>query len=113
MAHVQIHVDRYKRSIYTAVQTDPFLLSCTTTDPSVTRFHACERRFKCDYCRTFDKTGQRSWNLDKRIVTINMVEVKSATWDLQQVAFREKLGRAACGEAEWPFTIVSWLFPEQ
>ena len=104
---LQIHVDRYKRSIYHAVKTDPFLLGCTTSDPLATRFHACERRNKCDGCRSFDQAGQRTWNTDKRIVHVNMVEVKSATWDIQQIAFREKLGRAACGEAEWPYNIVS------
>jgi len=47
------------------------------------------------------------WNQGKRIVHVNMVEVKAATWDIQQVAFREKLGQAACGEGDWPFNIVS------
>jgi hypothetical protein len=37
-----------------------------------------------------------------------MVEVKAATWDIQQIAFREKLGKAACGEGDWPFNIVSY-----
>lgn len=104
----QVHVDRYKRSIYAAVETDPFLLACTTSDPSATRFHACERRFKCVECRTFDKSGKRVWNEGRRVVHVNMVEVKAATWDIQQVAFRDKLGKAACGEGDWPFNIVSW-----
>jgi len=38
-----------------------------------------------------------------------MVEVKAATWDIQQIAFRDRLGKAACGEGDWPFNIVSWL----
>jgi hypothetical protein len=84
-------------------------LACTTTDPTSTRFHACERRFKCTECRTFDKSGKRTWNQGKRVVHVNMVEVKAATWDIQQVAFREKLGQAACGEGDWPFNIVSYL----
>jgi hypothetical protein len=106
-AHRQVHVDRYKRSIYAAVKSDPFLLACTTSDPHATRFHACERRFKCEACRTFDKQGRRLWNADRRVIHVNMVEVKAAGWDLQHRDFVEKLGRAALGEGPWPFNIVS------
>jgi hypothetical protein len=82
-------------------------LACTTDDPAVTRFHACERRFKCERCRTFNKQGQRKWNADKLIVHVNMVEVKTAAWDVEQKAFREKLQMATDGKASWPFNIVS------
>ena len=102
-----VHVDRYKRSIYSAVKSDPFLLACTTTDANVTRFHACERRFKCEGCRTFDERGKRVYNLEKMIVNVNMVEIKTAAWDLQHRDFIEDLRKAAVGEGAWPYNIVS------
>ena len=106
-AQQQVHVDRYKKAIYDAVQSDPFLSSCTTVDASASRFHACERRAKCSECRTFDKTGQRIWNTTKRIVHVNMVEIKTASWDVDRREFSARLGRAAAGEGDWPFNIVS------
>lgn len=102
-------MDRYKRSIYAAVKSDPYLLDCTTLDPLASRFHACDRRAKCSECRRFDKKGQAVYNLDKRIVHVNMVEIKTAAWAIQQEAFIVQLGRAAVGEADWPFNIVSSL----
>ncbi|RXK36735.1 hypothetical protein M231_05970 [Tremella mesenterica] len=101
-----IHVDRYKRSIYSAVETDPFLLACTTNDPNCTRFHACERKVKCVACRTYE--GQnRVWNIDKRIVHVNFVEIKSAEWDMRHKEFLERLSLAAVGETLWPLNIES------
>lgn len=104
----KVHVDRYKASIFSAIKSDPFLSACTTSDPHSTRFHACERRFKCEACRTFDKSGERVWNTDKRIVHVNMVEIKSAAWSLQHQTFLQALGKAACGEGPWPYNIVSY-----
>src|SRR6266446_4135702 len=43
---MQIHVDRYKHSIYSHL-TDLFLRSLTTLDHSKSRFHACERFNRC------------------------------------------------------------------
>ncbi|WWD22472.1 hypothetical protein CI109_106965 [Kwoniella shandongensis] len=101
-----VHVDRYKRSIYTAVETDPFLLGCTTTDPDATRFHACERFAKCKNCRRFERGNRQPvHNLDKRIVNVNMVEIKQASWTIQHETFLDALGKAACGEGPWPYTI--------
>ena len=104
----QIHVDRYKRSIYAAIQSDQFLQACTTLDPYISRFHACERRAKCEACRTVDRSsGKRLWNSDKRVVDVNMVEVKDAAWALHHQSFVYALSRAAIGEGPWPYTIVS------
>lgn len=101
-----VHVDRYKASIYSAVKTDPFLLACVTSEALVTRFHACERRFRCEGCRTFNKRGEREWNADKRVVTVNMVEMKAANWDVQREEFVLALEAAALGQGPWPYTIV-------
>lgn len=103
----QVHVDRYKSTIYSAVKSDPFLSACTTTDPHATRFHACERRAKCEACRSFNEHGDRVWNKDKRIVHVVMVEVKLAAWVSERAEFLDKLGKAASGVGDWPYNIVS------
>ncbi|WWC85879.1 uncharacterized protein L201_000746 [Kwoniella dendrophila CBS 6074] len=101
-----VHVDRYKRSIYTAIETDPYLLLCTTTDPHSTRFHACERTHKCVTCRRFEKGNRKPvYNLDKRIVSVSMVEAKEASWAMNHQAFLNNLGKAAIGEGPWPYDI--------
>lgn len=45
----QIHVDRYKSSIYTHLYSDPLLGSLCTLDAASTRFHACERFNRCEF----------------------------------------------------------------
>lgn len=107
-AVVQVHVDRYKRQIYSAVRSDPFLLNCTTTDPHETRFHACERFAKCVACRRFDdESGKPVYNLNKMIVHVNMVEVKQVGWDSRRQGFMETLFKAAGKGGPWPLNIVS------
>ncbi|WVR03518.1 hypothetical protein IAU60_000509 [Kwoniella sp. DSM 27419] len=102
----RVHVDRYKRSIYSVIKSDPYLLACTTEDPYSTRFHACERIAKCVACRRFQKGNSKPvYNLDKRIVGVNMVEIKDASWSLQHQAFLEALSAAAVGEGPWPYSI--------
>ncbi|WWC58202.1 uncharacterized protein I303_100738 [Kwoniella dejecticola CBS 10117] len=101
-----VHVDRYKRSIYSAIKTNPYLLLCTTTEPTITRFHACERYHKCVNCRRFQKGNRQPvYNLDKRIVSVNMVEVKDASWSMEHSAFLDSLGKAALGEGPWPYNM--------
>ena len=102
-------MDRYKHHIYKAVRSDPFLSACTTLDHAATRFHACERRAKCPTCIKFDKNGQLTHNIDKLVVSVNMVEVKSAAWEIDKKNFLDRLGKAACGEGDWPYNIVSCL----
>ncbi|WVQ80268.1 hypothetical protein IAT38_002373 [Cryptococcus sp. DSM 104549] len=102
----KVHVDRYKHAIYTAVKSDPFLLGCTTIDASASRFHACERFAKCEFCRRFeDGSKTPKYNLDKRIVHVNMVEEKQAGWDLKKGEFVKTLSKAAGGGQKWPFNI--------
>lgn len=102
----KVHVDRYKRQIYSAVRSDPFLLNCTTTDPHETRFHACERFAKCVACRRFDdESGKPVYNLNKMIVHVNMVEVKQVGWDSRRQGFMETLFKAAGKGGPWPLNI--------
>lgn len=95
-----VHVDRYKRSIYSAVRTDSFLVKCTTTDPTATRFHACDRKHRCESCKG-------------AVVNVHMVEMKDAQVDLQNANFLEAIGQAALGEADWPRSIVSHVNQNQ
>ena len=55
----------------------------------------------------FNKAGEKVWNTEKRIVLVNMVEVKSASWELERKSFVDKLGQAAIGQGQWPNSIVS------
>lgn len=100
----QVHVDRYKRSIYGAVQSDPFLLRCTTMDPKATRFHACDRYNRCEQC-----DSRKSFAAKKPAVQVTMVEVKSAAYELHQQEFLRELNQAALGEGQWPREIVSQI----
>jgi hypothetical protein len=105
-----VHVDRYKASVFQGLTTDTFLASCTTQDHKATRFHACERFHKCPSCRRFSNDKDRPepiYNLDKLIVTVNMVEMKSAQYTLEREAFLSKLGKAATRDGPWPYSIAS------
>ena len=64
----QIHVDRYKHSIYHHV-SDPFLGLITTLDPSSTRFHACERFHRCSFAAV-DKSAypNPTSHMGKRVI---------------------------------------------
>lgn len=108
----QVLVDRYKRELYEAVQTDPFLTACTTISLGETRFHACERAARCVDCRKFAKGQGRVYNTDKLIVDVVMVEVKQASWEVEHREFLDKLGKAATGEGAWPYQIVSYAAPD-
>ncbi|BEI95442.1 hypothetical protein CcaverHIS631_0103910 [Cutaneotrichosporon cavernicola] len=88
-----IHADRYKRSIYGAVESDPFLLGCTTNDPTITRFHVCDRYNRCQMAK------------QKNVVQVVMAEVKSASWQLRHQQFLNTLNSAALGETPWPMII--------
>ncbi|KAH9959524.1 hypothetical protein BGW80DRAFT_1183450 [Lactifluus volemus] len=77
----QIHVDRYKHTIYSHVE-DPFLHSVITLDPSKTRFHACERFNRCPHANGVD------------VVYINPVTMDKVKWE-QYCALTESKLRAA------------------
>lgn len=101
-ADQQVLVDRYKRGIYNAIQSDPFLAQCTTEDADSTRFHACERWFRCDMCKNGKDSGK-----GRLVVQVKMVEVCSTAWDEYEQQFLVNLGNAARGEGPWPTEIVS------
>ena len=80
-ATMQIHVDRYKHTIYSHL-ADPFLRSVITLDPSETRFHACERFCRCPHASGID------------VVYINPVTMARVKWDQYRALTESKL-RAA------------------
>jgi hypothetical protein len=78
----QIHVDRYKYSVFQHI-SDPFMKLITTRSPSSTRFHACERFNRCEYV---DIKNDASYSnatsaLGKRVVYINPVTMSIEAWD--------------------------------
>ena len=75
---VQIHVDRYKHSIYTRV-SDPFLRAIVTRDQEFTRFHCCERFDRCSYVALEDRTSLSK--MGKHVVSINPVNIGSSVWE--------------------------------
>lgn len=76
----QIHVDRYKDSIYSRLSHEglPMII---TRDMTSTRFHACER---FDRCGTLEKLG-------KSVVYVNPVSMGSEDWGRYLDSTREKL----------------------
>ncbi|KAF9515029.1 hypothetical protein BS47DRAFT_822800 [Hydnum rufescens UP504] len=77
----KIHVDRYKKVIYSSLQSDPLLNVITTEDPYSTRFHACERFNRCA-CVPSE---------DSEVVYVNAVECPVLTWDVWRKATQIRL----------------------
>jgi hypothetical protein len=94
----QIHVDRYKFSIYHHI-SDPFLRAITTKDPSSTRFHACERFHRCEYVAVDNDDGSGgsysncTSHMGKRVVYVNPVTLGTASWDLYLQDTKDRLIR--------------------
>ena len=76
----QIHVDRYKHSIYSHL-THEGLSRIITRDMSLTRFHACERFDRCEEVK----------RLGKSVVYVNPVSMGSEDWGQYLDATRDKL----------------------
>lgn len=76
----QIHVDRYKYSIYSRLLHGG-LSRIITRDMSSTRFHACER---FDQCEKVEKLG-------KSVVHVNPVSMGSEDWSQYLDVTRDKL----------------------
>jgi DNA cross-link repair 1C protein len=76
----QIHVDRYKHSIYSHLSHEE-LSRAITRDMSSTRFHACERFDRCEVVE----------RLEKSVVYVNPVPIGSEDWSQYLDATKEKL----------------------
>ena len=76
----QIHVDRYKHSIYSHLSHEG-LSRIITQDMSSTRFHACER---FDLCEEVRRSG-------KPIVYVNPAPMESDEWGRYLGTTRDKL----------------------
>jgi len=93
----QIHVDRYKHSVYSHLLHEGSS-RIITTNMSSTRFHACER---FDRCEVVERLG-------KSIVYVNPVPMGSEDWDQYLDATRDKL---KCGEEVTSLVRRSTPFP--
>jgi len=76
----QIHVDRYKHSIYSHLAHEG-LSRIITQDMSSTRFHACERFDRCEEVK----------RLGKSVVYVNPVSMGSEDWGQYLDATKDKL----------------------
>ncbi|KAH9936509.1 uncharacterized protein B0H18DRAFT_1206791 [Fomitopsis serialis] len=97
----QIHVDRYKHSVYTSITGDAFLKHIITADAGSTRFHACERFNRCEHV-SVDGNGGRAptaaanagpslSSAGKHVVYVNPVTMGTAGWELYVKDTREKI----------------------
>jgi hypothetical protein len=90
----QIHLDRYKHSIYTNI-SDPVLRALGTRDEAVSRFHACERFDRCDYVAAVD-SHRASTGLSRkgtRVVYVNPVTMDAARWGTYLQETKLAIGR--------------------
>ncbi|PFH48640.1 hypothetical protein AMATHDRAFT_5610 [Amanita thiersii Skay4041] len=94
----QIHVDRYKCSIYERL-SDPFLRMIVTTDSNSTRFHACERFDRCEQVAVNNEShlsdGYAVSRNGKHVVYVNPVTMGVESWEHY---LREMRGRLQTGE---------------
>ncbi|KAF8637006.1 hypothetical protein AX17_003104 [Amanita inopinata Kibby_2008] len=92
----QIHVDRYKFSIYQH-QSDPFLRSLMTTDASATRFHACERFHRCEHVAVENEpTASGAFAMSrtgKRVIYVNPLTMGIESWELYQRDTKQRICR--------------------
>lgn len=87
----QIHVDRYKHSVYSHLTCEPFLKSIITRDEKSTRFHACERFERCDEVRVDDRASHTSSGA--HVVYVNPVIMGIASWESYVRKTTERLSR--------------------
>ena len=93
MSRLQIHVDRYKHSIYQHV-SDPYMRLIVTRDPASTRFHACERFNRCDYVLVDNEQGTFENSISRRgrrVIYINPVTMGKINWKLYFEETRQRL----------------------
>ncbi|KAI0081463.1 hypothetical protein K474DRAFT_1566449, partial [Panus rudis PR-1116 ss-1] len=74
----KIHVDRYKHRVYSSLTREPFMQSILTRDPSITRFHACERFDRCDFVKVDGRASHTASG--RHVVYVNPVTMNAEKW---------------------------------
>lgn len=111
----------------------PSIDSIGTSSFSSSRFHACERRWKCPQVRTDNGIGcfqepemQKRWEADNKeiladeealtskgkrplVVFVNPCDGTSAGWSLYEPKISKQCQNALAGKGEWPKCIVRVL----
>ena len=87
----QIHVDRYKYSVYAHLSGDPFLQKIITREESSTRFHACERFERCEHVRVIGRESRTPSG--HHVVYVNPVNMDIQSWQRYLQETREQLQR--------------------
>jgi len=98
-----VHLDRWRFDNFKALRGDPMLLSLSTRDEHVTRFHACERTAPCQaivHAESQDK-----------LVSVNFVEEKVVEHEIKMKAIRAEIQGAHQGMNAWPKVLVSARVP--
>ncbi|EKM52053.1 uncharacterized protein PHACADRAFT_54509, partial [Phanerochaete carnosa HHB-10118-sp] len=88
-----IHVDRYKHTVYSHLDREPFLRSIITRDERATRFHACERFDRCSEVKAEGQDTHTSSG--NHVVYVNPVTMGATDW---QAYIRETEERLQKGE---------------
>ncbi|MBW0506175.1 hypothetical protein O181_045890 [Austropuccinia psidii MF-1] len=125
----KIHVDPFKFEVFSQSNFQkhyPLLFQSLTLDPNQTRFHACERRWRCQQawgngvgCLDFE-----GWEAEaearclgcqgKRIVMVNPWEITKPRWqrykanlDIQLLRASQSLGKISHGSHDpWPAYLI-------
>ena len=87
----QIHVDRYKHTVYCSLKYEAYMRTIITRDASSTRFHACERYNRCERVKV---NGQASHTpTGNHVVYVNPVGMNKAKWEAYLEETKAQLGR--------------------
>ncbi|EGG05775.1 uncharacterized protein MELLADRAFT_77991 [Melampsora larici-populina 98AG31] len=122
-----IHVDQYKFDLYTLPNFEkhyPLLTTSITLDCKSTRFHACERKQRCEecederylnqYCPDHLQNGMKERKPFGRVVTVNPMEIDEKKWSSIKVQLEGEIKLAIEEEKNgvlendlWPTLIIS------
>ncbi|KAH9825253.1 hypothetical protein DFH28DRAFT_20588 [Melampsora americana] len=122
-----IHVDQYKFDLYTLPSLKkhyPLLSTSITLDSKLTRFHACERKQRCDECQDeryqilsteqIEIQSKEKESFKRRVVMVNPMEINDQRWFRIEVQLQYEIDLALDQEKInssendlWPSLIVS------
>lgn len=107
LSRVQIHLDRYKRSIYKLLPSVSEPLVRYTGDPTGARFHACDLGNRCAEVG-FSASEHGGWvpKSGGRVVNLNPAELRVAHWDVYRADLERKFADAWEGKGDWPTNLV-------
>lgn len=105
---LQIHFDRYKRSIYKQLPSVAEPLVCVTGDSADARFHACDLGNRCEAVGFQAAEHGVDWEpkAGGLVVNLNPAELRVAYWDVYRADLERKFADAWEGKGDWPTHLV-------